>query len=77
MLLVKTNQLIEEMEGIKKDVMHLMIENDCLSMMDEQSSKMLMRSEKVFDLSKELVSEQAELLDEINRKLDKLLEKKS
>ena len=57
--------------------MHLMIENDCLSMMDEQSSKMLIRCEKVFDLSKELVFEQAELLDEINRKLDKLLKKKS
>ena len=75
MLTNKTNQLIEEVNGLPESYMK-MIGQETFNYMDENTFGLL---KKLFDLtntSMEVMKEQAKVIENIDKKLDKLLKRK-
>ena len=77
-MLETTNKLIEEMDELKKMVMTEVIHGNIdIDIEDMSEIKFLMKSFKALNLSMRLMKEQAEKLDSMEEKLDKLLSKQS
>ena len=75
-MLETTNKLIEEMDELKKMVMTEVIHGNIdIDIEDMSEIKFLMKSFKALNLSMRLKKEQAEKLDSMEEKLDKLLSK--
>ena len=75
-MLETTNKLIEEMDELKKMVMTEVIHGNIVIDIEDMSEiKFLMKSFKALNLSMRLMKEQAEKLDSMEEKLDKLLSK--
>ena len=75
-MLETTNELIEEMDELKKMVMTEVIHGNIdIDIEDMSEIKFLMKSFKALNLSMRLMKEQAEKLDSMEEKLDKLLSK--
>ncbi|SCH16674.1 Uncharacterised protein [uncultured Clostridium sp.] len=75
-MLETTNKLIEEMDELKKMVMTEVIHGNIdIDIEDMSEIKFLMKSFKALNLSMRLMKEQAEKLDSMEEKLDKLLSK--
>ena len=75
-MLDTTNKLIEEMDELKKMVMTEVIHGNIdIDIEDMSEIKFLMKSFKALNLSMRLMKEQAEKLDSMEEKLDKLLSK--
>ena len=75
-MLETTNKLIEEMDELKKMVMTEAIHGYIdIDIEDMSEIKFLMKSFKALNLSMRLMKEQAEKLDSMEEKLDKLLSK--
>ena len=75
-MLETTNKLIEEMDELKKMVMTEVIHGNIdIDIEDMSEIKFLMKSFKALNLSLRLMKEQAEKLDSMEEKLDKLLSK--
>ena len=73
-MLETTNKLIEEMDELKKMVMTEVIHGNIdIDIEDMSEIKFLMKSFKALNLSMRLMKEQAEKLDSMEEKLDKLL----
>ena len=75
MLVNKTNQLIEEVNELKDSFM-TMIGSEMLESMDESEFVMFKKMFNLMNTSMEVVKEQAEVIESINEKLDKLLARK-
>ena len=75
-MLETTNKLIEEMDELKKMAMTEVIHGNIdIDIEDMSEIKFLMKSFKALNLSMRLMKEQAEKLDSMEEKLDKLLSK--
>ena len=75
-MLETTNKLIEEMDELNKMVMTEVIHGNIdIDIEDMSEIKFLMKSFKALNLSMRLMKEQAEKLDSMEEKLDKLLSK--
>ena len=75
-MLETTNKLIEEMDELKKMVMTEVVNGNIdIDIEDMSEIKFLMKSFKALNLSMRLMKEQAEKLDSMEEKLDKLLSK--
>ena len=75
-MLETTNKLIEEMDELKKMVMTEVIHGNIdIDIEDMSEIKFLMKSFKALNLSMRLMKAQAEKLDSMEEKLDKLLSK--
>ena len=75
-MLETTNKLIEEMDELKKMVMTEVIHGNIdIDIEDMSEIKFLMKSFKALNFSMRLMKEQAEKLDSMEEKLDKLLSK--
>ena len=75
-MLETTNKLIEEMDELKKMVMTEVIHGNIdIDIEDMSEIKFLMKSFQALNLSMRLMKEQAEKLDSMEEKLDKLLSK--
>ena len=75
-MLETTNKLIEEMDELKKMVMTEVIHGNIdIDIEDMSEIKFLMKSFKALNLIMRLMKEQAEKLDSMEEKLDKLLSK--
>ena len=75
MLLEKSNKLIEEAKKIKEDLIKMILNEETIENMDSNTLEMMQASLRFFDASIEYQEEQAKAIDEMNRKLDKLLAK--
>ena len=75
-MLETSNKLIEEMDELKKMVMTEVVNGNIdIDIEDMSEIKFLMKSFKALNLSMRLMKEQAEKLDSMEEKLDKLLSK--
>lgn len=72
MLVSKTNQLVKEVNELKDSYIG-MINSDVIEFMDEGTFTMVKNSLKLLTTSMEVMQEQAEIIESINKKLDKLL----
>ena len=72
MLVSKTNQLVKEVNELKDSYIG-MINSDVIEFMDEGTFTMVKNSLKSLTTLMEVMQEQAEIIERINKKLDKLL----
>ena len=72
MLVNKTKQLIEEVNELKVSCM-AMFGSEIFERMDEQEFAMFKNVFNLIDTSMEAMKEQAEIIESIDKKLDKLL----
>lgn len=75
MLVNKTNQLIEEVNELKSSYMEV-LGSEMFEYMDENTFGMVKKMFNLMNTSMELMKEQAEVIEGINKKLDKLLSRK-
>lgn len=75
MLVNKTNQLIEEVNELK-DSYAKMFSSKMFDYMDEKTFVLLKKSFDLINTSMEVIKEQATVIENIDKKLDKLLERK-
>lgn len=71
----KTKELVNNLDALMGLYTKRMLNPDTIKYLDEESVIALKSSMNVFDCYKDLVLKQAEIIDEMNRKLDKLLVK--
>ena len=72
-MLETTKEFIEETNEIMDVMKKMMYEEDVLEDMDENTLKIYQISMKMVETSKKLLVEQAEIMESMNEKLDKLL----
>ena len=75
MLVDKTNQLIEEVNELKGSYIK-MFGPDMFEYMNEDTFEMVKKMFNLMNTSMEVIKEQAEVIEVIDKKLDKLLERK-
>ena len=75
MLLEKSNKLIEEAKKIKEGLIKMSLNEETIEFMDSNTLEMMQASLRFFDTCVEYQEEQARAIDEMNRKLNKLLAK--
>lgn len=73
MLVNKSNQLIEEVKEVKD--LYLKQIGSGIVYMDDDTIALYQKSFKLLDTSMEVLIEEAEIIESINKKLDKLLKK--
>lgn len=71
----KSNEVFEEINEVKKLYIRELIDEDELKSMDYQEFELVQKMLKIIDLAMDLVHEEMKAIDEIDSKLDKLLEK--
>lgn len=76
MLVDKTKELIDKVDEFMKEGIKQMVDVADLMDMDTEEFEMMKKYKEFMDLSKELLVEQAKTLDDINTKLDLLIESK-
>lgn len=75
LLETKSNKLIEEAKKIKEGLIKMSLNEETIEFMDSNTLEMMQASLRFFDASIEYMEAQSQAIDEINRKLDKLLAK--
>ena len=69
-----TKKFIEETKGTMRDFIKYMVDDGAFECsIDANGLNMLIKMKKLFDTSMEIMLEQAELLEDQNKKLDKVL----
>lgn len=69
-----TKKFIEETKGTMRDFIKYMVDDGVFECsIDANGLNMLIKMKKLFDTSMEIMLEQAELLEDQNKKLDKVL----
>lgn len=77
-MLETTKKLVEEMKELEKETMKMIAGNDMVDAFDYIESgelALILKSIKLLHTSMDLMLEQAKVMDDMNRKLDLLLEK--
>ena len=75
MLVNKTNQLIEEVNEFKNSYMK-MFGSEMFDHMDEKTFVLFKNLFNLLNTSMEMIKEQANVIENVDNKLDKLLERK-
>ena len=75
LLETKSNKLIEEAKKIKEGLIKSSLNGETIEYMDSNTLEMMQASLRFFDACIEYQEEQAKAIDDMNRKLDKLLAK--
>ena len=75
MLIEKTNQLIEEVNELKDSCMSMIV-TESLSYMTGTEFEMFRKMFNLLNTSMDVMSEQAKMIDQIDKKLDTLLKRK-
>ena len=75
LLETKSNKLTEEAKKIKEGLIKMSFNEDTIEFMDSNTLEMMQASLRFFDASIEYMEAQSQAIDEMNRKLDKLLAK--
>lgn len=75
LLETKSNKLIEEAKKIKESLIKVSLNEDTIEFMDSDTLERMQASLRFFDASIEYMEAQSQAIDEMNRKLDKLLAK--
>lgn len=68
-------KVVKELDKMMDDVRNRIFQDDILDDIEPEDFKLLIHVLKISELSKQLLIEEAEALDNINEKLDKLLSK--
>ena len=68
-------ELKEEVNKLKTICLEEFVNNDSIESVDERGFKGLKSTLKLVNLSMEFMQEEARMIDEMNKKLDKILEK--
>lgn len=76
MLTVTTERLVEELNNLKVLCIEEALKNG-IDGVDERGFKAMQSTLKVISLSNQMMIEQANMMDDMNKKLDKLLERKT
>lgn len=75
LLETKSNKLIEEAKKIKESLIKMSLNEETIEFMDSNTLEMMQASLRFFDASIEYMEAQSQAIDEMNRKLNKLLAK--
>lgn len=75
MLFEKANKLTEEAKKITEGIIKMGLNEDTIKHMDSNELEMIQASLRFFDACSEYQEAQAKAIDDMNRKLDKLLAK--
>ena len=73
MLLEKANKLTEEAKKITEGIIKMGLNEDTIKYMNSTELEMIQASLRFFDACSEYQEAQAKAIDDMNRKLDKLL----
>lgn len=74
-MLTKTiNKMVEEINGLKNYYIQEAMKTDMFTDMDSEEMALIWKMFKLMDLSTAAMVEQAEAMDDMTRKIDKLLE---
>lgn len=73
-MLNTSKDLVNEINEMKSDYMEQFATSEMFDYMDEEVFALLKRSFKIMDLSGELIVKQAELMDQMNKNIELLLE---
>lgn len=76
MLKDTTNNFVNEMRNAEKEFMLYVAENGTFKELDVHEGALILRLVNLLHKSYEVVLEEAKTIDDINAKLDKLIEKK-
>lgn len=71
----KSNEVYKMINELKTLYIRAFIDEDALKSMNPNNLELVQKSLKLVDLTNDLINEQMNAIDEINNKLDKLLEK--
>lgn len=74
-MLEETKKVIEEIDELKKFAMDLMVKEDVFKDMDTEGVVAIHKCMKLVDMSCNLAEKQADMIDQMDRKLDLILEK--
>ena len=73
--MVKTTQkMIDETKELEKELIKYMADNETFDELDSDELNLLSKMKAVVDTSMKVMLKQAELLEEQNKKIDKILE---
>lgn len=75
-MLENTRKMIEEIDKIKAICTKQMCDPDVLMYMDGNTLEMLQASMKLIEIGKDLMIAQATMMEDMNKKLDMLVDKK-
>ena len=75
-MLENTRKMIEEIDKIKAICIKEMCDPDVLMCMNGNTLEMLQESMKLIEISKDLMITQATMMEDMNKKLDILVDKK-
>ena len=75
-MLENTRKIIEEIDKIKAICIKAMCDSDMLMSMDGNTLEMLQESMNLIEISKDLMIAQATMMEDMNKKLDILVNKK-
>ena len=73
-MLNTSKELVKEMNDMKEVYMEQFATSEMFDYMDEEVFALLKRSFKIMDLSGELIVQQAELMEQMNKNLELLLQ---
>ena len=71
-----TKKFVAEAKELKTELVSMMFDSDMLKSMEAREFMFMKRVMSMFDSSIEIMNEQAKMMDEMNKKLDLLIEKK-
>lgn len=78
-MITKTEMMIEAMDEMMNDMLKEFVDVNVIADMsdevDNNMAKMVFKTFKLYGMTKELLIEQATIMDDMNKKLDLLLEK--
>ena len=74
-MLEMTKKLYEELDELMKVCISKTFTTDMFANMEDDEIKLMQSCFKMYDTAKELAFKQAEIIDEQNKKLDKILSK--
>lgn len=75
-MLENTRRMIEEIDKIKAICIKVMCDSDMLMSMDGNTLEMLQESMNLIEINKDLMIAQATMMEDMNKKLDILVNKK-
>ena len=75
--MVKTTQnMVDEAKELEKELIKYMADNETFDELDSDELNLLSKMKAMVDTSMKVMLKQAELLEEQNKKINKILEKK-
>lgn len=76
-MLEETKKVIEEIDGLKEMLMAQLVKGDVFADMNTEEVVAIHKCMKLMDMSCGLAEKQADMIDQMDRKLDMILEKLS